>query len=126
MPHRRQELGRQGEAAALGYLAAKGYKIVCQNWHAGRYGEIDIVALQADEVVIVEVKTRQQTRFGYPEEAVNQTKLNKLRLAAHSFMLAHPQLGPRCRLEVVALLLDDCQRTVDIKHYPSIYSDGKL
>ncbi|MBI5733758.1 MAG: YraN family protein [Candidatus Kerfeldbacteria bacterium] len=126
MPHRRQELGHQGEAAALRYLADKGYKIICQNWHAGRYGEIDIVALQAGEVVIVEVKTRQQIKFGYPEGAVNQAKLNKLRLAAQSFMLAHPQLGSRYRVEVVALLFDDYQRIVDVKHYRNIHFDGKL
>ncbi|MFA4818246.1 MAG: YraN family protein [Patescibacteria group bacterium] len=124
--HERQQLGGAGEAAAVNYLTGLGYRILFKNWHAGRYGEIDIVASNNGSLVVVEVKTRQQIKFGYPENAVNRAKLKKLRLAAQSFMVSHPQFDGPVRLEVIAIVVNTERVIVDLKHYQSLYLDDKF
>ncbi len=103
MPHDRQRFGSSGEAQARDFLVELGYVVVAENWHAGRYGELDLVALDAGTLVFVEVKTRRGVGFGRPEEAVNTAKQAKLRLAAEAFRLAHPQLPQEFRFDVVAI-----------------------
>lgn len=56
------ELGQRGEDLAAAFLIQQGYTIVERNWRstsAEVRGEIDIVAHQDNELVIVEVRTRQ-------------------------------------------------------------------
>ena len=103
MPHQRQVFGQRGEAQARDFLIGLGYTVVAENWHAGRYGELDLVALDGGTLVFVEVKTRRGTGFGRPEEAVNAAKQAKLRLAAEAFRLAHPHLPQEFRFDVVAI-----------------------
>ena len=56
-PAAKDELGKKGESIAREYLLSKGYQVLDQNWR-WRRKEIDIVARQGAEIVIVEVKTR--------------------------------------------------------------------
>ena len=58
-------LGRRGEELAAGYLEAQGMRIVDRNWRCAE-GEIDIVALDGDALVIAEVKTRKSLPTGIP------------------------------------------------------------
>ena len=64
------ELGKAGENAAVAYLEEHGYLIRHRNWRKGHF-ELDIVAAKENELVIVEVKTRSNTLFAQPEEAVD-------------------------------------------------------
>ena len=64
------EIGREGERVARQFLEQKGYLILEQNWHWHHY-ELDLVARQGDELVIVEVKTRGVDFLVDPEEAVD-------------------------------------------------------
>ena len=64
-----QALGRYGEALAARYLRERGMTIVERNWRCPE-GEIDLVALDGDCLVICEVKTRRGTGTGDPLEAV--------------------------------------------------------
>ena len=62
-------LGRRGEDLAAGYLESLGMLVVERNWRCTE-GEIDIVALDGDALVIAEVKTRRSLDYGHPFEAV--------------------------------------------------------
>lgn len=117
MPHQRQTLGALGEKVAQEYLERLGYKKVAQNWHAGRYGEIDLIMIDGNELVFVEVKTRASADFGYPEQAVNIFKQKKLIGAAQAFLSQHPQLPTIPRFDVIAILLSTGNKITDIKHY---------
>ncbi|MDP3986196.1 MAG: YraN family protein [Candidatus Veblenbacteria bacterium] len=117
MPHARQKTGGLGEAAARSYLEERGYVVLAQNWHAGRWGEIDIVAQEGNELIFVEVKTRRGAGFGYPEEAVNRAKQAKLRGAAQAYLTAHPHLPQQPRFDVVAIVLSERGEVEDIKHF---------
>lgn len=50
-------LGKEGEAAALGFLVDKGYLLLHKNWRHNK-SEIDLVVKKENKVVFVEVKTR--------------------------------------------------------------------
>ena len=64
---KKDELGRRGEDVAAEYVEAQGMRVVERNWRC-REGEIDVVALDGDEVVVVEVKTRSGTGYGHALE----------------------------------------------------------
>lgn len=116
----RQHTGKRGEAAVCDYLINQGYDIVSTNWHAGRWGEIDIIATIDDEIVFVEVKTRRGVGFGYPEEAVNKTKQKKLQGAAQAFLIAHPHLPQKSRFDVAAIILSPTDEIQDIKLFTNL------
>src|SRR5512141_3150179 len=68
-----QTIGKWGEGAVAAYLKERGYEIMARNARTP-YGEIDIVAKQADITIFVEVKTRTSKKMGLPEESVNSRK----------------------------------------------------
>ena len=74
------ELGKWGEDLATAYLEQKGYTIVERDWKSGRR-DIDIIARDGNTVVFVEVKTRKNSVFGAPEEAIDFHKLQNLQQA---------------------------------------------
>lgn len=80
-----KELGIQGEVTAKEYLENLGYKIVATNYK-NKIGEIDIICKDKDILVFVEVKTRQNLKFGYPREAVNYYKQQKIRNVASGYL----------------------------------------
>jgi putative endonuclease len=76
-------LGRFGEEVATEHLVAAGLTIVARNWRC-REGEVDIIALDGDVLVMCEVKTRRGVGFGTPLDAVTPAKAARLRrLALH-------------------------------------------
>jgi putative endonuclease len=74
-------LGRYGEAVAAAHLVAAGLTIVARNWRC-REGEVDIIALDGDVLVVCEVKTRRGVGFGTPLDAVTPAKAARLRRLA--------------------------------------------
>ena len=81
------ELGKWGERKAAEYLTLKGYYILHLDWKSG-HRDLDIVAVTPDEntLVFVEVKTRRDTVFAQPEQAVDWNKRRSLTLAANAYV----------------------------------------
>ncbi len=96
----RQRLGRTGEELALGFLSAQGWQLVARGVHS-RYGELDLVGLEEEELVFVEVKTRGSLRCGTPEEAWTGEKRRRLWQTAACFLADRPPT--RCRFDLVAV-----------------------
>lgn len=103
-----KEIGDLGESLAADYLYDHGFEIAEFNYRCPE-GEADIVAYDcdADQLVLVEVKTRRlQGDRGdvYPEEAVTIRKQQRYRrIAAHYLMERFPV--PALRFDVVAVAL---------------------
>ncbi|MBL0886464.1 YraN family protein [Myceligenerans indicum] len=87
----KDDVGRCGEQIALRHVVARGWTVLARNWRCGRLGELDIVALDGDVLVVVEVKTRSGSGFGHPSEAVTPRKLARLRLLAGRWTQVHRQ-----------------------------------
>lgn len=100
----RKNLGFKGEKLACLLLQKKGYRILAQNFRT-KYGEIDLVALEGKDLVLVEVKTRIGDRFGSGVEAVNQRKIKKISKAAYFLRQKFPHLPESLRIDVVSLRL---------------------
>lgn len=98
--------GNLGEDYASELLKKSGYKILAQKFRS-RFGEIDIVAQDRNELVFVEVKTRWSKRFGNPEEAVSAWKLRHLTKAAMYYKLMNPKTPEIMRFDVVATEVKD-------------------
>lgn len=79
------DLGNQGEDLAIEFLVRKGYKIRHRNWISGKK-EIDIIAEDGDNLVIVEVKTRSTENFEHPQEAITNGKIRNLVSAAEEYI----------------------------------------
>ena len=92
-----------GEEQAVAFLQQKGYRILAKNFR-NRFGEIDIIAQDKDEVVFIEVKTRKNDNFGTPAEAVNEQKLRKITMVASDFMREQGLENIQPRFEVVSIL----------------------
>lgn len=73
-----EDLGVRGEQLAVDYLVRNGFVVLARNWRCAA-GEIDIVAREAETVVVCEVKTRSSASHGSALEAVTSQKLRRLR-----------------------------------------------
>lgn len=98
--------GRTGEQIAINLLIENGYKIIDKNFHS-RFGEIDIIAIVDSTLVFVEVKTRQNRKFGMPQEAVTPQKIYKIKRTGEYYSLLHPELPKKLRIDVVALIIEE-------------------
>ncbi len=96
-------LGRQGEQMAADYLANAGLDILERNWRCAR-GEIDIVAADGRVLVICEVKTRSDVRFGTPLEAITRQKAWRLRRLAALWLVTQHVMFEEIRIDIVGVL----------------------
>ncbi len=95
------ELGKWGEQVAADYLAAEGYRIVERDWQDG-HRDIDIVAMDCDELVMVEVKTRGANPLIAPEQAVGRQKMKSLAAAARAFVKQR-RIGLPLRFDIITV-----------------------
>lgn len=98
------EIGTLGERLARDFLVAKGYQILEQNWICG-HKEIDIIAKDGDDLVIVEVKTRKTPVLVEPEETIDSYKRQYLIWAANAYV-ERKQLDNDIRFDIVAVVID--------------------
>ena len=117
-----QSTGKFGEQLAKDFLVRHGYEIVTGHWQK-RVGEIDVIALEPthNELVFVEVKTRTSTAFGYPEEAVNKKKLQKIYKTAQWFLFTNQYPDEQTwRIDVISIILDKAKNKAEITHFKNI------
>jgi putative endonuclease len=98
-------LGKSGELAAAEYLQAHGLRILDRNWRCAD-GEIDIVAVEGQVLVVCEVKSRTSMRYGSPLEAVGRAKRSRLRRLAVQWLNAHGVRFDQVRIDVVGLIYE--------------------
>ncbi len=114
----RADLGRRGEEAASRLLESKGWRILGRDLRT-RVGEVDLLALDGETLVVVEVKTRSGESFGAPEEAVDARRLARLRRAAEALALARGLSERPIRIDVVAVHARPDGR-LDCEHLPGV------
>lgn len=83
-----KDTGFLGEKMAKDYLISNGFTILACNWRY-KHLEIDIIASKENRLHIVEVKTRNGIKFGYPEQHVSHKKLQLLKNAAAMYQYQH-------------------------------------
>ncbi len=96
------QLGQKGEISAKDYLLKLGYDILETNWRFSRK-EIDIIALDRKQLVVVEVKTRAGSFYGNPQEFVSKSKQKHLIRAADAY-LEQNHFDLEVRFDIIAIV----------------------
>ena len=96
------EKGKKGEDIAAACLKKEGYRIIERNYRC-LYGEIDIIAMDAGDIVFIEVKSRKSDNFGSPEEAVGITKQKKISRVALNYLRERGLADHNARFDIVAI-----------------------
>ena len=81
----KKKVGKMGEDLAADMLTSNGYRVIGRNFMT-KDGEIDIIAIKDGVIHFVEVKTRSSDEFGYPADAVTESKQKRIRKAAKAYL----------------------------------------
>lgn len=99
----RQRLGHRYERVAETWLRRRGLVTLARN-HRCRYGEIDLVMLDGNCLVVVEVRFRGPGARGRAAASVDRRKQRRLARAAEHFLRVHRAHRRRpVRFDVVAV-----------------------
>ena len=104
MTEKSQRLGERGEDAAAAYLERAGVTVVARNWRCPQ-GEIDIVGLDGETVVLCEVKTRRTPAKGSPEESITAAKRRRYSRLAEAYLQEAGLTDVSVRFDVIGLLV---------------------
>ena len=100
----KRSFGSAGEKAAIKHLVKMGYRILFCNYRVGRLGEIDIIARHKEYICFIEVKTRRNTCFGIPSEAVNRKKQDNIRRIASIYINQNKLHNCNIRFDIVEII----------------------
>jgi len=91
-----------GEDLACHELRRRGYDVLARRYRT-RHGEIDIIARDGQAIVFVEVKARQDDRFGGGAASVTAWKQRRVARMAADFLARRGWLDAECRFDVVTI-----------------------
>lgn len=114
----RQRLGGFGERVAAHRLESLGMQIIDRNVRVGR-AELDLIAQDGAETVVVEVRTRRGAA-GLAAESLTPAKLRRLWHAAMGYAEANGIDPERIRVDVVAVELDGAGAARNVEHFRAI------
>lgn len=97
-----RETGDKAEGIAQQFVSKLGYHILDTNWHHGHL-ELDIVAKDGNELVIIEVKSRNGIRYEHPSEAITNTKIKRIVEAADAY-IQEKDIELETRFDVITII----------------------
>jgi putative endonuclease len=98
--------GRRGEDLAHRFLRKRGFTIMARNYRlASGDAEADIIAIEGDDLVIVEVKARSTAEFGPPERAIGEEKRAHLVRVARAYAKKTETPWEQVRFDLVTVIL---------------------
>lgn len=114
----KKRIGDAGEDLAAAYLLAQGHVVLARNWRSGRL-EIDLITREGDTVVFTEVKTRKNTRFGHPDDFVDDVKQDRVVRAATAWLATTGHEG-EIRFDIIGIL-DSGEGPPALRHIPDAF-----
>lgn len=124
MTQPKKRLGERGEDAATAFLERSGMTIVERNWRC-KSGEVDIIALDGEVLVMCEVKTRRSSAKGTPDEAVTLAKQRRYARLAAAY-LQHAGLSEQqVRFDVISILVIAEDRALLRHHRAAFVPEGE-
>ncbi|HBW87101.1 MAG TPA: hypothetical protein DEF82_10295 [Crocinitomicaceae bacterium] len=98
------ELGKWGEGKALKFLTELGFNVLDKNVKL-RKNEIDLVAIDnvTQELVVVEVKTRQTAEIGPPWKAVTRAKQRQI-IHVANWLVKERQIDRDVRFDIISIV----------------------
>ncbi|MDR1915988.1 MAG: YraN family protein [Synergistaceae bacterium] len=116
------KFGEMGEEIASEYLKKLGWRILDRNIRIGR-GELDIAAMDGDELVIVEVRSRRIGKIMSSEESVGPHKLRSVIKTARKYIESISYRG-NWRIDVLAVT-EDKNRGISVELFCDVTTGMK-
>jgi len=113
MTHARQELGKSGEDLACAELERRGYAIIARRYRQRR-GELDIIARDGATLVFIEVKAREDLRFGGGLEAITPQKRRRMEHMAIEYIARQHIAECPSRFDVVSIHFEAEQPVIEV------------
>lgn len=112
-------MGAAGEAWVVRFLEKQGWQILDQNVRF-KSAEIDIIAFDPkwQELVFVEVKTRQSLKFGSPSQAVNHQKIAAMQRVAGAYIKRY-NYHYDYRFDIVTVIMQR-GKSPQVEHFENI------
>lgn len=88
-----------------------------RNWRSGKK-ELDIVARDGEEVAIVEVKTRRNTDYGRPEDAIDERKIRHILSSTDAYIRKYKVDLP-IRFDIITVV--GAEPPYKIEHIPDAF-----
>ena len=96
-----RDIGSRWEDAVLAHLQRAGLALIARNFTC-RYGEIDLIMRDRDQIAFIEVRYRGDDTHGGGTVSVGAGKLAKLVRAASVYLQRNPVLAAMtCRFDVI-------------------------
>ncbi|PKL82145.1 MAG: YraN family protein, partial [Ignavibacteriae bacterium HGW-Ignavibacteriae-3] len=119
MSENRRNTGNYGEDLACEFLLDLGYEIIERNY-LYNHGEIDIIAVENDQLVFVEVKYRKNLEYGPPELSISKTKQKVIKRTAEAYLFEREIKDQPCRIDFIAILHLKDEKPV-INHFKNAF-----
>ena len=102
MPSQKRTTGDWGEQVAEQELVKRGYTIIERNFNT-RFGEIDLIAKEGEEMVFIEVKLRKSDTYGTALESITEQKIQKFHNTVEIYLQKHKLEDTPFRIDVIAI-----------------------
>lgn len=96
------QMGQWGETVAALYLQYQGCRLIEHDWKSS-HRDIDLIVMDGQTIVFVEVKTRNTHSLQSPEQAVNYTKICRLRKSIHHYVKQH-RVCSNIRFDIISVI----------------------
>jgi putative endonuclease len=96
------ELGSLGEQMACDYIRKKDFQIIDRNYRFKK-NEVDIIAKKDNQLIIIEVKTRQTAEIGEPWQAVTRNKQKQIIQVANQYVQTN-KIELETRFDIISII----------------------
>jgi len=117
----RKSVGQSGEAVAATFLRKQGYRLLQRNYRC-TLGEIDLIVQDGEELVFVEVRTKQRPCLFRPEESIDRRKALRLVKLGEYYLASTKHLEVPWRIDLVVVELTPDGEPVRIEHFQNATS----
>ena len=98
-----KSIGAKAELVACRFLEQNGLELKTANYQC-KMGEIDLIMQEQRVLIFVEVRMRNNNRYGTGAETVTLSKQTKIIRTAQHFLSANPHMSSLdCRFDVISL-----------------------
>ena len=115
MKNYNKDIGNYGEELALSYLREMSYFILFHSFRC-KQGEVDIIAKTQDIICFIEVKSRYNSLYGTPSEAVTYSKRNRIINTDRYYLYINKIQNSYVRFDVMELIFNKVNHSYKINH----------
>ncbi len=107
------QIGQQAEDEACQYLKKQGYSLITRNYRCKR-GEIDLIMKDKTTIVFIEVRVRNNLRYGDALASVDLRKQKKLTITATHYLCQQKWFNKvNCRFDVIGISYSQTKASIE-------------